>query len=621
MSASGLYTAGGSAGNFRVIAMHQGGTLADTSTVTITAPVVTLTSLTLTPASASLTTGGTRQFSAAALWSNGGTSVPPLNWTSTGGTVSSAGLYTAGGSAGSFRVIVTQQGGAVADTAAVTVTAPVATLSSLSLTPASTSLLTAGTRQFAVTALWSDGGTSVPALTWTSTGGAVLSTGLYTAGGSAGSFLVIATQQGGTVADTSAVTVTAPVATLSSLSLTPASTSLTTAGTRQFAVTALWSDGGTSVPALNWTSTGGTVSGAGLYTAGGSAGSFRVIATQQGGTVADTSAVTVTAPVATLSSLILSPGSASVTAGTTRQFSAAALWSDGGTTLPTLAWSSTGGSVSSSGMFTAGTTAGSFRVIASALAGLITDTATVTVTAAGGVTPWVEDDFSSYSSSSQMLADPLHLYSIEDGYNTDPRITLDPTDGVNGSSKSMKYTLTATGTPCQETTVGRNFKFPATVSEAWVEVWAKFSANFRTAANAGCASNPDYKFIFGRISGQDGSRFDILIGNSSNYLEVSWPNHEEGARMPMAPSYQVFDGQWHRYRLHYKLATSGQSNGGTELWIDGVLAFSNLHSDTGAATGIYGLALARNLNQGPAAGVTMSVNWGDVKVFNANPGW
>ena len=160
---------------------------------------------------------------------------------------------------------------------------------------------------------------------------------------------------------------------------------------------------------------------------------------------------------------------------------------------------------------------------------------------------------------------------------------------------------------------------PATVTEAWVEVWAKFSANFRTSANAGCASNPDYKFILGRTIGT--ARYDILIGNSTNYLEVSWPNHEEGARMPMAPNYQVFDGQWHRYRLHYKLATIGQNNGGTELWIDGVLAYSNLNSDTGVATGIYGLALARNLNQGPAAGVTMSVNWGDVKVFNANPGW
>ncbi|MEP6475032.1 MAG: hypothetical protein ABJC74_15005, partial [Gemmatimonadota bacterium] len=618
-SSSGLYTAGTTPGSFRVIASAQAGQVADTATVTVTAPAVTLSTLSVAPASVSLTTGATRQFAVTGTWSDGSTIPPAVTWAVTGGSMSASGLYTAGGSAGNFRVIAMHQGGTLADTSTVTITAPVVTLTSLTLTPASASLTTGGTRQFSAAALWSNGGTSVPPLNWTSTGGTVSSAGLYTAGGSAGSFRVIVTQQGGTVADTSAVTVTAPVATLSSLSLTPASTSLTTAGTRQFAVTALWSDGGTSVPALNWTSTGGTVSGAGLYTAGGSAGSFRVIATQQGGTVADTSAVTVTAPVATLSSLILSPGSASVTAGTTRQFSAAALWSDGGTTLPTLAWSSTGGSVSSSGMFTAGTTAGSFRVIASALAGLITDTATVTVTAAGGVTPWVEDDFSSYSSSSQMLADPLHLYSIEDGYNTDPRITLDPTDGVNGSSKSMKYTLTATGTPCQETTVGRNFKFPATVSEAWVEVWAKFSANFRTAANAGCASNPDYKFIFGRTVGTP--RFDILIGNSSNYLEVSWPNHEEGARMPMAPSYQVFDGQWHRYRLHYKLATSGQSNGGTELWIDGVLAFSNLHSDTGAATGIYGLALARNLNQGPAAGVTMSVNWGDVKVFNANPGW
>jgi hypothetical protein len=51
---------------------------------------------------------------------------------------------------------------------------------------------------------------------------------------------------------------------------------------------------GTQQPAtVTWSATGGTVSGAGLYTAGSSGGTFRVIATQQGGTLADTSAITV----------------------------------------------------------------------------------------------------------------------------------------------------------------------------------------------------------------------------------------------------------------------------------------------------------------------------------------
>ncbi|MEP6475031.1 MAG: hypothetical protein ABJC74_15000 [Gemmatimonadota bacterium] len=409
----------------------------------------------------------------------------------------------------------------------------------------------------------------------------------------------------------------APGSTLTSMTLSPGSTSIHIGGSRQFIVSSKWSDGSTSTPALTYAVTGGTISSGGAYRASGVKGTYRVIATQQNGSMADTSVVTLTS----MTKLNLTPAVATIKTGATQQYTAMGTRSDGSVDPQPVTYNATGGAISAAGLFTAGATAGTYRIIAVNKGGSMADTSVINLTgqAAGGVTPWVEDDFSSYSSSSQMLADPLHLYSIEDGYNTDPRITLDPTDGVNGSSKSMKYTLTATGTPCQETTVGRNFKFPATVSEAWVEVWAKFSANFRTAANAGCASNPDYKFIFGRTVGTP--RFDILIGNSSNYLEVSWPNHEEGARMPMAPSYQVFDGQWHRYRLHYKLATSGQSNGGTELWIDGVLAFSNLHSDTGAATGIYGLALARNLNQGPAAGVTMSVNWGDVKVFNANPGW
>ena len=54
------------------------------------------------------------------------------------------------------------------------------------------------------------------------------------------------------------------------------------------------SDGSTAAVAVTWSATGGTVSTSGLYKAGTTAGSYRVIAVQQGGTKADTSAITVT---------------------------------------------------------------------------------------------------------------------------------------------------------------------------------------------------------------------------------------------------------------------------------------------------------------------------------------
>ena len=72
-------------------------------------------------------------------------------------------------------------------------------------------------------------------------------------------------------------------------------------------VSGVWSDGGTTAPAVTYSATGGTITSGGLYTAGSTAGTFRVIATQQGGTLADTAAVTITAPPPTLTQVILTP--------------------------------------------------------------------------------------------------------------------------------------------------------------------------------------------------------------------------------------------------------------------------------------------------------------------------
>src|SRR5207237_8529899 len=69
-----------------------------------------------------------------------------------------------------------------------------------------------------------------------------------------------------------------------------------------------------------YAATGGIISGAELYTAGQSAGTYQVIATQSGGTLASTAAVTISSvPVA---SVTVSPAAASLTAGATTQLTA-----------------------------------------------------------------------------------------------------------------------------------------------------------------------------------------------------------------------------------------------------------------------------------------------------------
>lgn len=89
---------------------------------------------------------------------------------------------------------------------------------------------------------------------------------------------------------------TAPTApTLTQMVMTPPTASVQAGGAQSFAVSGVWSNNATTAPAVTFTATGGTISATGMYTAGSTAGTFRVIAVQQGGTLADTSTVTITA--------------------------------------------------------------------------------------------------------------------------------------------------------------------------------------------------------------------------------------------------------------------------------------------------------------------------------------
>ncbi|HEU4587396.1 MAG TPA: hypothetical protein VFS11_02025 [Gemmatimonadales bacterium] len=174
-----------------------------------------LTGVELSPASVSLAPGATKQFAATARYNSGKTTSISVTYTATGGTITSGGLYTAGATAGTYRVIAKQSGGTLADTATVTITGSTGstspTLQSIVLTPATVSLQTGATQQFSASGKMSDGTTSAVSVTWTATGGTVSTTGLYTAGATAGTYRVIAASSG--KADTSTVTLTTSTST------------------------------------------------------------------------------------------------------------------------------------------------------------------------------------------------------------------------------------------------------------------------------------------------------------------------------------------------------------------------------------------------------------------------
>lgn len=82
--------------------------------------------------------------------------------------------------------------------------------------------------------------------------------------------------------------------TLVAIDLTPTAVTLGPAETRQFSALGRRADDATTAISPMWAATGGTISGAGLYTAGATPGTFRAVATL--GALADTAVVTISDP-------------------------------------------------------------------------------------------------------------------------------------------------------------------------------------------------------------------------------------------------------------------------------------------------------------------------------------
>ena len=207
---------------------------------------------------------------------------------------------------------------------------------------------------------------------------------------------------------------------LTTISVSPSSASVQTGGTKQFQATGKDQFGQaiSPQPAFSWSVTGdSTVSSTGLATAGATTGTSTVTASSGG--VNGTATLTVTA-VPVLTTITVSPASASVQTGATRQFSATGKDQFGQpmSPQPSFAWSvSGGGSVGSSGLFTAGSTAGGpFTVTASS--GSVSGTAAVTVTS----TP----------ANFSLLASPT-AQSVRRGGTATYTVTITPSNGFVGS--------------------------------------------------------------------------------------------------------------------------------------------------------------------------------------------
>ena len=159
-----------------------------------------------------------------------------------------------------------------------------------------------------------------------------------------------------------------------SISLTPSTSTIVAGGSVQFSATV----SGSSNSAVTWSVTGGSISPSGLFTAPSTAGTYTVKATSAAdSTKSATSSVTVTtAPTVAVS---ISPSTATVKTGATQQFAASVT----GTSNTGVTWSASGGTISTSGLYTAPSGSGNYTVQATSTADTTKSaSATVTVTTA-----------------------------------------------------------------------------------------------------------------------------------------------------------------------------------------------------------------------------------------------
>lgn len=286
ITSAGVYTAPSKAGTDTVTATSNADTTKSASaSVTVIAPPPNpvVTSVTISPTSASAITGGTVQFTASVQ----GTVVDKsVSWKVTLGTITSAGAYTAPASPGTDTVTATSN----ADTtksASVTVTVATPVVNSVTVSPSPASTITGGTVQFTGTVA---GTVTNKSVTWKVTLGTITSAGAYTAPATVGTDTITATSVADTTKSASA-TVTIAIPVVNSVTVSPASTSVTTGGTLQFTATI---QGTVTDKSVTWTASLGSISAGGVYTAPASAGTDTITATSDADTTkSGTATVTV----------------------------------------------------------------------------------------------------------------------------------------------------------------------------------------------------------------------------------------------------------------------------------------------------------------------------------------
>lgn len=226
--------------------------------LTINPAVGSTVSVSVSPLSASVTSGHTQQFSATVK----GASNTAVSWSTSAGSISSSGLFTAPSVSASTSVTIRATSAADSTkSATATVTVSSATSVSVAVSPTSTTMTSGGGQQFVASVQ----GTSNTGVTWATSAGSITDGGRFTAPAvnNATNVTIRATSAADPSKSASAVVTVDPATSSVSISVSPSSASVGSGKTQQFAASVQ----GSTNTAVSWRASAGSISTAGLFTA------------------------------------------------------------------------------------------------------------------------------------------------------------------------------------------------------------------------------------------------------------------------------------------------------------------------------------------------------------------
>jgi len=329
ITSGGLFTAGDSIGTFENTVVATTGTVTSSSTVIVTAGG--LASITVAPDSVSLAIGGTQQYVAVGKDAHGNVvDIPNRVWSvaAGGGTIDTAGLFTAGTTAGAFAHTVTATSGSISGTASVTVLP--GALASITVSPPSSSLAIGAHQTFTAVG-YDDYDNVVPITpTWLVFGGSgtVDASGVFTAGTVAGTFTnsVVARVGSACTGISGRATVIVAPGALTTITVSPIDPSVVEGATQQFTAAGTDAHGNAVAITPSWSVIGpggGTIDpSTGLYTAGSTAQTFTNSVAAFVSTTVGVTSVTVTAPASPLATIVITPANPSLFGPQSKQFTA-----------------------------------------------------------------------------------------------------------------------------------------------------------------------------------------------------------------------------------------------------------------------------------------------------------